>query len=124
MADLSGTWLGSYWQWGEPTRFEMSLIQSGNSLVGNILDDGHLGEAKLTGEVIGRTIQFSKSYISTKQRPINYQGTVSEDGETLSGTWCFHRSLGSGTWEAHRKGENLVLEQKVNQQRTLQSSVL
>jgi hypothetical protein len=34
MADLSGTWLGTYWQQGDPTRFEVTFIQSGNTLSG------------------------------------------------------------------------------------------
>ncbi|MGA1355681.1 MAG: hypothetical protein ACO35Q_03260 [Prochlorothrix sp.] len=50
MADLSGSWLGTYWQLGNPTRFEATLVQGGNSLTGNILDDGPLGEAQLTGD--------------------------------------------------------------------------
>ncbi len=29
MADVSGAWLGTYWQQGNPTRFEATLIQGG-----------------------------------------------------------------------------------------------
>lgn len=54
MANLSGTWLGTYWQQANPTRFEATFIESSNTLSGNILDDNYLGEAKLSGEVIGR----------------------------------------------------------------------
>jgi hypothetical protein len=50
MANLTGTWLGTYWQDDMPTRFEMSIAQGGNALSGNILDDGNLGEATMTGE--------------------------------------------------------------------------
>lgn len=102
----------------------MSLIQSGNSLVGNISDDGRLGEAQLNGEVIGRTVQFSKKYIMHKQSPVNYKGSISEDGNHLFGKWDFYGMLGFQPWEASRNGENLVLEQKENRQKTLQSSVL
>jgi hypothetical protein len=35
MANLSGTWLGTYWQDDMPTRFEMTIAQSGNALSGN-----------------------------------------------------------------------------------------
>lgn len=120
MADLSGTWLGTYWQQGNQTRFELTLIQSGNALSGRILDDGQLGEATLLGEVLGRRIQFSKSYIKFKQVPINYKGTVTEDGNSMSGTWDFYGKTGFQSWEAHREGENLTFEQKTYQQKTLQ----
>jgi hypothetical protein len=111
MADLSGMWLGTYWQNGNPTRFEATFIQSGNTLTGNILDDSYLGEARLNGEVIGRSVQFIKQYLLHKQTPVNYRGTISEEDDFMQGTW----NLGifcSGNWEAHRSGENLNLELK------------
>ncbi|NJM74754.1 MAG: hypothetical protein HC852_02025 [Acaryochloridaceae cyanobacterium RU_4_10] len=49
MTDLSGTWLGSYWQNGDQIRFEFALIHGGNLISGNILDDCYLGEANITG---------------------------------------------------------------------------
>ena len=118
MTDLSGTWLGSYWQNGEQVRFEFALIHSGNSISGNILDDCYLGEANITGEVIGRQIQFSKRYVSVRQASIEYGGTISEDGDSMSGNWSFaykalaFHSVISGPWEAHRNGDNLSLELK------------
>jgi hypothetical protein len=69
MADLTGEWLGTYWQQGQPTRFEATLIQNGNTLTGNILDNNHLGEARLNGDVIGRRVQFIKQYIIKKKCP-------------------------------------------------------
>ena len=123
MSNLSGVWLGTYWQGGKQTRFEMTLVQSGNKLIGNILDNGRLGEAELSGEVVGRTIQFSKRYLMVKQTPVNYRGTVSEDGNKMSGKWDFYGILGRQKWEAHRNGENLALQQKVTEQKALQLSV-
>lgn len=111
MADLSGMWLGTYWQEGNPTRFEATFIQSGNTLTGNILDDSYLGEARLSGEVIGRRVQFTKKYLLHKQTPVNYQGTVSENDDFMQGTWDLG-IFGSGNWEAHRSGDNLNLELK------------
>ncbi len=78
MADLSGTWLGTYWQRGVPCRFEATLLQSGNTLTGNILDDSYLGEAKLSGEVIGRRIQFTKQYLTTSPDLVSYSGVWSK----------------------------------------------
>jgi hypothetical protein len=109
MADLSGTWLGTYWQQGNPTRFEATLIQSGNTITGRISDDGNLGEAQLTGEVIGRRISFIKRYYTTSPDPITYVGTISEDEDFMQGQWSIKIS-DSGPWEARRGGEPLVAD--------------
>jgi hypothetical protein len=92
MANLTGTWLGTYWQDDMPTRFEMSIAQGGNALSGNILDDGNLGEATITGEAIGRNIQFSKRYTSIPQGNILYQGLLSEDENLMQGEWILKMS--------------------------------
>lgn len=111
MADLSGTWLGTYWQGGVPTRFEATLIQSGNTLSGNILDDSYLGEAKLSGEVIGRRIQFIKRYLTTSPAPVSYTGTLAESEDFMQGQWSLG-SFDSGAWEARRSGEDLMISLK------------
>lgn len=117
MADLSGTWLGTYWQSGVPTRFEATLLQSSNTLTGNILDDSYLGEATLIGEVVGRRIQFTKRYLTTSSTLINYSGTVNEDEDFMQGVWSI-RDSDSGEWEARRSGDNLMLElQRLQQQK-------
>lgn len=109
MADLSGTWLGTYWQEGIPTRFEATLIQSGNTLSGRILDDNYLGEAQVNGEVIGRSISFTKQYLTTSPTPIRYTGTLSEAEDFMQGEWKISRS-GSGPWEAKRSGDDLMAD--------------
>ncbi|NEO34335.1 MAG: hypothetical protein F6K36_28825 [Symploca sp. SIO3C6] len=108
MADLSGTWLGTYWQRGVPTRFELTLLQGGNTLSGNILDDSYLGEASLTGEVIGRKINFIKRYITSSGHSVRYIGIVSEDQNFMRGQWQVD-SFNSGNWEAHRSDNNLSI---------------
>ncbi len=109
MADLSGTWLGTYWQWEVPTRFEVTLLQSGNTLTGNILDDSDLGEATLTGEVIGRGVTFVKRYVTGSHHSVSYTGTVSESEDFMQGQWSIS-GVDSGSWEARRSGENLTAE--------------
>lgn len=109
MADLSGIWLGTYWQQGVPTRFEVTFIQSGNTLAGNILDEGYLGEAQISGTVVGRGVSFTKQYLTTSPDLVSYTGTVSEDENYLQGQWQISR-LSSGTWEAYRSEDNLTLE--------------
>ncbi|NEP82741.1 MAG: hypothetical protein F6K17_18920 [Okeania sp. SIO3C4] len=111
MANLSGSWLGTYWQQGNPTRFEATLIQGGNTLSGNILDDSYLGEALLKGEVIGRKISFTKRYLANSQYIIDYIGTVSEDENFMQGKWQIGRST-SGIWEASRSNKDLMIEFK------------
>ncbi|MEB3181423.1 MAG: hypothetical protein VKL59_20665 [Nostocaceae cyanobacterium] len=109
MSHVNGTWLGTYWQDGIPTRFEAVVIQSGNSLSGSILDDSYLGEARLSGEVIGRGISFTKRYLTSSPEPIRYVGTISEDENLMQGQWNIGRGY-SGTWEAHRSGETLMAD--------------
>jgi len=109
MADLSGSWLGTYWQQDQPTRFEMTLVQAGNSLSGSVLDDSFLGEARLTGTVVGRSINFTKRYVSSSAHPIAYSGTVSEDDAILQGNWVIDVGF-EGRWEARRSGEDLMAD--------------
>ncbi|MGB3651398.1 MAG: hypothetical protein WBA41_09330 [Rivularia sp. (in: cyanobacteria)] len=111
MADVNGTWLGTYWQHGNPTRFEIVLLQSGNSLSGRVLDDSYLGEAKLSGEVVGRHISFIKSYFTSSPDAVEYVGTISDSEDYIQGQWNIS-SLDYGPWEARRSGESLSLETK------------
>ena len=87
MAELTGSWLGSYWDRQAPIRFEVTFVQAQNSLSGRIMDDSPLGEAQLQGQVVGRQVTFTKRYFNNPSYTIQYQGTVSEDGviSTASG---------------------------------------
>ena len=105
MADLSGLWLGTYWQRKQPVRFEMSLIQGDNTLTGRVLDDNYLGEASLRGKVMGRSICFHKSYLISSPHSVDYIGTISEDGNRMQGNWKI--DFLSGKWEARRTDDNL-----------------
>ncbi|MDJ0674859.1 MAG: hypothetical protein QNJ36_05695 [Calothrix sp. MO_167.B42] len=118
MADISGTWLGTYWQQGIPTRFEATLIQSGNALTGSILDDSYLGEARLTGEVIGRNVSFLKRYFTTSPDSVKYIGTISADEDYIQGHWTIDM-FNSGPWEARRKGENLCMSLQTAQEKLI-----
>ncbi|MBM0743752.1 hypothetical protein JOY44_19375 [Phormidium sp. CLA17] len=110
MANVSGSWLGTYWQNANPTRFEVTFVQAGNTISGSILDDSPLlGEAQAAGEVIGRTIQFTKQYLTTSIYPINYSGLIAEDENSMQGSWTI-QGLESGNWEAHRSGDDLIAE--------------
>lgn len=118
MADISGAWLGTYWQQGQPTRFEATLVQGGNTMSGNVLDDHPLGEASITGEVVGRRIQFTKRYITGSSPLIHYVGDIAEDEQSMQGTWQIV-GVDSGPWEARRSGENLIAELQTRQTQSL-----
>lgn len=106
MANVTGSWLGTYWQEGKPTRFEATFVQSRNVFSGRILDDGPPGEAQVSGDVIGRHIDFVKRYFSIPDT-IHYVGTLSEDENFLSGQWNIGTQQ-SGPWEAHRSDSSLT----------------
>ena len=113
MSDLSGTWLGTYWQHGEPTRFEMTLVQGGNRLSGNILDDGALGEAQVVGTLVGQQVQFSKRYLVSHSHPIEYSGTLLPQNDVIQGTWLLAGDPAgqtAGQWEARRGGDALMVD--------------
>jgi hypothetical protein len=117
MTDISGTWLGTYWEQGEPTRFEMTLVQGGQQITGNILDDGALGEAQVVGTLTGRRIQFSKRYLAAHSHTLEYSGTLLDD--FMQGTWMVIGDAG-GQWEARRQGDPLMaaLQARLSQQLT------
>lgn len=123
MANLTGTWLGTYWQGQEPTRFELTIVQGGNTLTGNILDDSPLGEATLAGQVVGRAVSFTKTYMTQTYYHISYTGTLSEDETLMQGQWTLQQTLfrDTGAWEARRSNEDLSqqLQSWLAQQKTL-----
>ncbi len=118
MADLSGTWLGTYWHNAEPTRFEATLVQGGNALSGRILDDSHLGEAQVAGDVVGKRVQFSKQYLTGKRSAVDYSGTLNDEENLIQGVWIIRGTKNSGNWEAKRGGDDLMqqLRRRMEQQ--------
>lgn len=119
MVDLSGSWLGTYWQFAHPTRFQMVIVQGRSVLDGNILDDNQLGDASLTGAVTANSVQFTKRYLTFQTPPILYSGEIQADGQVMRGRWrILAKGLvllgGSGNWEAKRSGDPLVLDTKIS----------
>ncbi|MEA5465587.1 hypothetical protein [Leptothoe sp. PORK10 BA2] len=109
MAELTGPWLGSYWDREAPIRFEATFVQAQNSLIGRIMDDSPLGEAQIQGQVTGRQVTFTKKYFNNPTYTIQYQGTVSEDGDHIHGQWRIDNRH-NGAWEAHRSDNDLSKE--------------
>jgi hypothetical protein len=108
MIDLSGTWTGTFWQDGNPTRFEGSLVQGGNVLSGSILDDNELGESQIVGEVVGLMVRFNKRYSSGAFESVQCTGTVNEAGNLIQGRWHIPGTKLVGQWEARRSGDDLM----------------
>jgi len=123
MTDISGSWLGTYWQGGHPTRFEATLVQGGSVVDGRILDDSYLGEASIQGELIGRKVFFVKRYLVTSPSPIRYSGTLSEDGNYIHGNWRIGY-FDSGAWEAYRATDSLTMMQNLADAIANQPSVI
>ena len=109
LTNVSGSWLGTYWQGGQPTRFEATLVQGNSFLDGRILDDSYLGEACVRGDLLGNRVFFVKRYLTTSPSPIRYSGTLSEDGNYMHGHWRIG-SFESGTWEAYRSLDLLMVD--------------
>jgi len=74
-------------------------------------DDSYLGEAKLSGEVIGRHVQFTKRYLTTSPDTVSYTGTLGESFDFMQGEWRLGR-FASGPWSARRGGEDLMADLK------------
>lgn len=118
-ATIAGGWLGTY-HYGAETRqqsvrFEATFAESlegRGRFTGTILDDEPPGEADVNGTQTGRAVLFAKVYrpdSAYDAPPIAYEGTLSEDGDRVTGTWSLQspgtrsrRARLTGTWEARR----------------------
>jgi hypothetical protein len=92
----------------------MTLLQGGNTLNGRILDDSYLGEASAVGFAIGRSVSFTKTYLTSARHSVRYTGTISFDGNTMQGQWKINFFF-SGNWEAQRSDDNLSLKNVTRQ---------
>lgn len=109
---IAGEWRGHYQYRHAPDEgspFSAFFSQTAGAIKGTILDDFMLGKATFTGTFSYPSVQFTKVYVNSARtpHPVDYQGTMSEDGKTMSGTWTIvidHLS-NSGTWSAHRFDE-------------------
>ena len=107
---IGGGWLGTYAYKGicrakQPIRFEATftdLVDNG-AFSGTVLDDGDLGEADILGTHLGASVRFSKTYRKASLAVVSYEGRLSDDGQTITGTWqIFGKLQGNGSWDARR----------------------
>lgn len=103
--NVQGSWRGYYTYSSVPSRqfgFEAVLLQGAAGAVeGNILDSGRLGEARVFGSFGYPSLKFTKVYDNKAKAPVHYNGAMSEDGNTLSGTWLI-TSRSNGSWVMSR----------------------
>ncbi len=107
--DLSGIWEGTYAYSGddvEQTEFRLRLKDENGQLRGLVVEP-HTEQsgnrrAEIEGVCTDRTINFVKKYIPDDDaigqppaRPISYEGVLSADGTSISGSWFLPDDRGS-----------------------------
>lgn len=110
---VQGSWLGNYYYENnsQPFSFEAVFVESEGQIEGSILDDGSLGEALVSGSFCDPNLNFTKRYHNSTLDPVQYLGTLSGDGNRISGSWQI-RSLAKGAWTAWRQDEEEIPEFK------------
>jgi len=127
--NIAGTWRGHYQVPRLPehdSTFSAFISENDGHIEGAIEDDCQLGQATFTGTFSFPTVRFTKVYINQGRidevvkrgnemvvisavygPPIEYVGTMSDDGKEMSGTWKIssNSTLAYGTWNAHRLDE-------------------
>ncbi len=105
--------MGQYFYLGEQdgSAFEVVFVEIGSGfekrVEGSVLDNCNLGEAMVSGSFTYPSLQFIKTYISVRIDPVEYRGTMNEDGTVIAGNWYIRprdKDSGStmGTWIATR----------------------
>jgi hypothetical protein len=109
---LSGSWYGNYYYASgtTPYGFEAVFIERNGAVEGNILDLGISGEASISGTFTYPRLQFRKTYYKLAKNPVDYEGTMSSDGKTLTGNWKIPPSA-KGTWIAWRIEEKEMADE-------------
>ena len=132
---INGKWRGHYSYRKIPdagSGFEAFFYDSGGPIEGSIQDDAVLGEAVISGTFSFPSVQFTKVYLSASLEysgivngkpiklsfpldPVQYEGTMSEDGKTISGAWIINSpqfGVSQGNWTAHRLEEKEKQKEK------------
>ncbi len=104
---IDGNWRGHYTYAKNPdggSGFDANFVEEGAGLSGDIMDDFWPGAATISGTFAFPSLRFTKVYIGQKLAPVNYQGTMNDDGKTISGTWTVVDNGVSvrGNWTAYR----------------------
>jgi hypothetical protein len=101
-AGLTGVWLGlySYPRKLEPVSFTATLIETSGAISGSTHETPQQGSAAartvfatLSGQRGKSAVQFIKTYDDgiPHSQPINYEGTITDDGAEIEGRWSIPR---------------------------------
>ena len=102
--DVSGFWTGEYAYdsvKGLKVEFKAGLVQTGAILSGDTTEEntfadqcGQILIAELFGKVSAQNVSFTKQYKNGPpgQEKILYQGSISDDGSFITGTWTIMSS--------------------------------
>ena len=102
--DVSGFWTGEYAYdsvKGLKVEFKAGLVQTGAILSGDTTEEntfadqcGQILIAELFGKVSAQNVSFTKAYKNGPpgQEKILYQGSISDDGSFITGTWTIMSS--------------------------------
>ena len=102
--DVSGFWTGEYAYdsvKGLKVEFKAGLVQTGAILSGDTTEEntfadqcGQILIAELFGKVSAQNVSFTKAYKNGPpgQEKILYQGSISDDGSLITGTWTIMSS--------------------------------
>jgi hypothetical protein len=119
---IAGEWRGHYYSHRIPdvgSGFSAFISENSGRIEGTIVDDNAPGKASFRGSFAFPTVLFTKVYVNAGKgerisisettsvklsyaNPIEYEGSMSEDGKTIQGTWTITNSLSKGTWTAYR----------------------
>ena len=106
--NVGGGWLGTYAYRGAlralpPVRFEATFTEPDGEgrFTGTLLDDDGPDEADVTGGQSARGIRFSETCRASSNPAVSYEGTLSDDGRTMQGTWRIADEA-HGVWDARR----------------------
>jgi hypothetical protein len=111
--DITGTWSGDWWRSDgkEEGTLIATVTPSGNTVTGymTVTSTGtsttspYSYDATISGTVVGSEVVFGMAISSNGATvTIDYEGTISEDGNQMSGT--YHISTGyTGTWSVTRE---------------------
>jgi hypothetical protein len=109
--DLTGRWDGTYRysdNLGPETPFVAVFSETGARFSGEIIEPNEFrpmtARALVEGIRSGKAIDFIKTYLSAGpayNTPVDYSGHLSDDGQSISGTWFLEELY--GTFEMHRE---------------------
>ena len=128
-ASVTGFWTGEYAYdavKGLVVEFHAELEQLGAIVEGSTTEENTFADqagkiliAELFGKVNGHTLTFTKRYtnVPSAQEKILYQGSLSDDGRHITGTWTM-LSMWTGSFKMTR-----AIEQKPKAKITAEESV-